>query len=192
MLESSRLGVVYMQFPLLTAPLSWQGPMHFHYRDSKITIVIIAISILSLSTTYKPSFSSYVHMHLIYACRVHSLHCTYMSDRVFRTCSVIFGDPAAFYQRFIVSTDFLRSPDGSTTPTEHSDTQRAAAATAPSAHSSHSHGRRHQAASLLACGPARVVRTDQGTVFYQEHHEPTDAFHVRGRSPLQRVRHRDP
>ena len=41
-----------MQFSLLTAPLSWQGPMHFHYRDSKITIAIIAISILSLSTTY--------------------------------------------------------------------------------------------------------------------------------------------
>ena len=39
-----------MQFPLLTVPLSWQGPMHFHYCDSKITIAIIAISILSLST----------------------------------------------------------------------------------------------------------------------------------------------
>ena len=49
-LESSRLGVGYMQFPLLTAPLSWLDPMHFHYRDSKITIAIIAISILSLST----------------------------------------------------------------------------------------------------------------------------------------------
>ena len=32
-----------MQFPLLTAPLSWQGPMHFQ--------IAIAISILSLSTT---------------------------------------------------------------------------------------------------------------------------------------------
>ena len=40
-----------MQFPLLTAPLSWQGPMHIRYRDSEITIAIIAISILSLSTT---------------------------------------------------------------------------------------------------------------------------------------------
>ena len=43
-----------MQFPLLTVPLSWQGPMHFHYRDSKITIAIIAIAILSLSTTKHP------------------------------------------------------------------------------------------------------------------------------------------
>ena len=40
-----------MQFPLLTAPLLWQGPMHFHYRDSNFTIAIITISILSLSTT---------------------------------------------------------------------------------------------------------------------------------------------
>ena len=41
-----------MQVPLLTAPLSWQGPMHFHYRDSNFTIAITAKSILSLSTSY--------------------------------------------------------------------------------------------------------------------------------------------
>ena len=40
-----------MQFPLLTAPLSSQGPMHFRYLDSNFTIAIIAISILSLSTS---------------------------------------------------------------------------------------------------------------------------------------------
>ena len=34
-LESSRLGVGYVQFPLLTAPLLWQGPMHFHYCYSR-------------------------------------------------------------------------------------------------------------------------------------------------------------
>ena len=50
--EQRKKGVGYMQFPLLTVPQSWQGPMHFHYRDSKITMAIIAISILSLSTTY--------------------------------------------------------------------------------------------------------------------------------------------
>ena len=49
-LESSRLGVGYIQLPLLTDPLSWQGPMHFYYRNSNFTIAIITISILSLST----------------------------------------------------------------------------------------------------------------------------------------------
>ena len=43
-----------MKFPLLTVPISWQGTMHFHYRDSKITIAIIAISILLLSTSWCP------------------------------------------------------------------------------------------------------------------------------------------
>ena len=62
MLESSRLGVGYMQFPLLTAPLSWQGPMHFHYRDSKITIAIIAIWILSLSTSAKYSRTTQIYI----------------------------------------------------------------------------------------------------------------------------------
>ena len=56
-----------MQFPLLTAPLSWQGPMHFHYRDSKITIrhcaiAIIAISILSLSTIQHSSLNNLTGM----------------------------------------------------------------------------------------------------------------------------------
>ena len=37
--------------PLLTVPLSWQGAMHFHYRDSKVTVAIIAISILLLGTS---------------------------------------------------------------------------------------------------------------------------------------------
>ena len=45
-----KTGVSYMQFPLLKAPLSWQGPMHFHYRDSNFPIAIIAILILSLRT----------------------------------------------------------------------------------------------------------------------------------------------
>ena len=45
-----RLEVGYIQLPLLTDPLSWQGPMHFHYRNSNFTIVIITISILSHST----------------------------------------------------------------------------------------------------------------------------------------------
>ena len=40
-----------MQFPLLKASLSWQGAMHFHYRDSNFTIAIIAILILTLSTS---------------------------------------------------------------------------------------------------------------------------------------------
>ena len=43
-----------MKFPLLTVPLPWQGPMDFHYRESKITIAIIAITILSLSTSWYP------------------------------------------------------------------------------------------------------------------------------------------
>ena len=32
-----------MQFPLLTAPQSWQGPMHFHYRDSNFTMAIVKV-----------------------------------------------------------------------------------------------------------------------------------------------------
>ena len=131
-------------------------------------------------------------MHLIYACRIHLLHCTYMPDRVFRTRSVIFGDPNAFYEGFIISADSLRSPDGSLVTTGRSGTRQTAAAAASAARSSHSHGGRHQAASLLAREPACVVRTDRGTVLYQEHHEPKDAVRVRGRSLLQRVRRGDP
>ena len=64
-----------MQFPLLTAPLSWQGPMHFHYRNSKITITIIAISILSLSTTD--------HMKLLCSSTLHSTlaHAKYLGQK---------------------------------------------------------------------------------------------------------------
>ena len=41
------------------------GPMHFHYRGSKITIAIIAISILSLSTSFN-AYSQYGIRNLLH------------------------------------------------------------------------------------------------------------------------------
>ena len=47
-LRNLRIGFGYV------VPLSWQDPVQYHYRDSNFTIAIIAISILSLSTTDNP------------------------------------------------------------------------------------------------------------------------------------------
>ena len=49
-LRNLRIRVGYL-VPLCLVPLSWQGRVQYHYRDSNFTITIIAISILSLSTS---------------------------------------------------------------------------------------------------------------------------------------------
>ena len=49
-LRNLRIRAGYV-VPLCLVPLLCQGPVQYHYRDSNFTITIIAISILSLSTS---------------------------------------------------------------------------------------------------------------------------------------------
>ena len=79
----------YMQFPLLTAPLSWQGPMHFHYRDSKITIAIIAISILSLCTNHGVYFFASVSPSLSASVQIASASCQVQMKMYAKQCGLI-------------------------------------------------------------------------------------------------------
>ena len=139
-----------------------------------------------------PTFCSFVHMHLICACNIHSFSLARICQiECFRHApsylvtwkafpnALLF--PLSLYDREMAQ---LSPPDaqapGKQQPMQPQQPAPAAVVAVAI-----------KLSPLLACGPARVVCTDRGAVRYTEHHEPTDAVRLRGRWPLQRVRHGD-